>query len=421
MSAALQQKPDVKIKMTVVAGPHVGQVFQLNKSGFTIGRGPENDLVLMNDPMVSRMHVRIEIVDRDLEINNLSQKNAVLVDGQTVQKWKIVNNSNFIIGDTEFKVEYDLGQAVASIPTQKPAPVLPLKPKAPPAQSKLDKLKPKMKGAASAKKAPRPAQPMALQNGAIQNGVPRNGVPANRGVSTGGPSVPAQMRTPLTAAPMGMAVGTPRPQVFQQQPTAGFGARPVSEAAQDSLISNPRFKFYMAALIIFVGAYFYLFSGDDKKKAVQKQIDSTLNYTDAVQMKLNSQTEKDRVATLDGKRRDRNSIQSQRIEENLMKGMRDFNMGNYARAQEFFQLVLNLDPDHQLAKRHIYLSRVRFDEIVQEKLMLGESYFKKHNFKMCESMYRQVVVMLQGKNNDQKLLLAEKKAKECQLADEGIR
>ncbi|AGH94753.1 FHA domain-containing protein [Pseudobdellovibrio exovorus] len=401
MSAALQQKPDIKIKMTVVAGPHVGQVFQLNKSGFTIGRGPENDLVLMNDPMVSRTHVRIEIVDRDLEIHNLSQKNAVLVDGQTVQKWKIVNNSNFIIGDTEFKVEYDLGQAVVSIPTPKPAAVLPLKPKAPSPQAKP---KPKMKSAAPAKKVPRPAPPMALQNGVA----PRAGVPT-------------QMKTPLMASPVGvgMAVGTPRPQVFQQS-AAGLGARPVSEAAQDSLISNPRFKFYMAALIVFIGAYFYLFSGDDKKKAVQQQINSTLNYSDAVQMSLNSQTEKDRTATLDGKKRDRNSIQSQRIAENLMKGMRDFNMGNYARAQEFFQLVLNLDPDNQLAKRHIYLSRVRFDEIVQEKLMLGESYFKKHNFKMCESMYRQVVVMLQGKNNDQKLLLAEKKAKECQLADEGV-
>lgn len=399
MSAALQQKPEIKIKLTVVAGPHVGQVFQLNKSGFTIGRGPENDLVLMNDPMVSRTHARIEIVDRDLEVNNLSQKNTVLVDGQSVQKWKIVNNTTFTVGDTEFKVEYDLGQAVASMPAQKPpAAVLPLKPKAPLTQ----KPKPKMRPPALKKTASRPAQPLAARAGAPMN---RMQVPQQQAAGQ------MQMRAPAAA-------GMPRPNPYAQMSSAGMGARPVSDAGGNSLISNPRFKFYMIILIAAAGAYFYLFSGPEKKK---EEIKSTLRYEDTVDITMNSQAEKDRIASRESKRRDRNSIQAQRVEENLMKGMRDYQMGNYARAQEFFQLVLNLDPDHPLAKRHIYLSRVRFDEIVQEKLMLGESYFKKHNFKMCESLYRQVVVMLQGKNNDQKLLLAEKKAKECQLADEGIR
>jgi hypothetical protein len=90
MSAALQQKPDVKIKMTVVKGPHSGQVFQLTKSSFTLGRGPENDIVLMNDPQISRTHARVYVIDRDLEIANLSQKNTIIVDGVSVQQWNLM-------------------------------------------------------------------------------------------------------------------------------------------------------------------------------------------------------------------------------------------------------------------------------------------------------------------------------------------
>ena len=146
MSAAVQQKPEIKIKLSVVKGPHSGQVYQLNKPSFTIGRGPENDLVLMNDPQISRSHAKIMIIDRDLEVVNLSSKNAIFVDGEGVQRWKIVNNSNFTVGDSEFNVEYDLGhQAVVSIPTSNVAAVLHLKPKirvVPPKKEVVAKPKP---------------------------------------------------------------------------------------------------------------------------------------------------------------------------------------------------------------------------------------------------------------------------------------
>ena len=45
--------------------------------------------------------------------------------------------------------------------------------------------------------------------------------------------------------------------------------------------------------------------------------------------------------------------------------------------------------------------------------MLGDSYYKKHNFKMCASMYTQVLNMLDGKTTDPKFLLSEKKVREC--------
>ncbi|MEQ1723775.1 MAG: FHA domain-containing protein, partial [Pseudobdellovibrio sp.] len=230
MSAALQQKPEIKIKMTVVKGPHSGQVFQLSKTSFTIGRGPENDVVLMNDPQISRTHARVSVVDRDLEVANLSQKNAIVVDGESVQKWKIVNNSNFLVGDSEFNVEYDLGQAVVSIPTKKAA-VLPIKPK-------LTAVPPK--NAVVAKPAPQA----------------RAGVPANRG---GAPVLRPQQN--LGARPQPNQVGMPR----QAQPMQNFNpnqpgqSRPqtaTQSAVQNgSLMANPKFKFYLILLIVAGGAY----------------------------------------------------------------------------------------------------------------------------------------------------------------------
>jgi hypothetical protein len=394
MSAALQQKPDVKIKMTVVKGPHSGQVFQLTKSSFTLGRGPENDIVLMNDPQISRTHARVYVIDRDLEIANLSQKNTIIVDGVSVQQWKIVNNSNFLVGDSEFNVEYDLGQAVVSIPTKKAA-VLPIKPK-------LTAVSPK--NAVVAKPTPQT----------------RAGAPVNRG---GAPVLRPQQN--LGTRPEPNQVGMPH----QAQSLQNFNmsqpglsrsqAAAHSEVQNGSLMANPKFKFYLILLIVVGGTYFYLTSGNKNTKA--KKITSTLIYGDEMTSSLNTKSQADRTKELEDKKKLKDSPQKLRIEENFVRGMRDFQLGNYSRAQEFFQLVLNLDSDHALSKRYLYLSKVRFDEVVQEKLMLGESYFKKHNFRMCESLYRQVMDMLNGKSSDQKYQLAEKKAKECELASEGIR
>lgn len=398
MSAALQQKPEIKIKLSVVKGPHAGQVYQMDRAEITIGRGPENDIVLMNDPQVSRVHAKISILGSDLEVINLSQKNAILVQGQEVQKWKIVNQSSFAIGDSEFQVEYDLGQLVVSVPQKKPATVVPIKAKAPqsnPAQQPIQRRP--------------PLQPLPQKPGLPAN---RAGVPAQR------PGAPPPMRPGQKMMPPGMRRNGPPPANFRPQQAAG----PHLAAANSggSLLANPKFKFYLIGAILVGALYMYLDTPD--KIDQNKKIASTLKYEDEVAIKLGSKDEAEAEQRRAEMVKDlERSPQKARIDENFVRGMRDFQLGNFNRAQEFFQLILNLDPDHQLAKRYLYLCKVRFDEIVQEKLMLGEKYFKKHNFKMCTSLYGQVMDMLAGKSNDQKYLLAEKKAKQCELASQGIR
>lgn len=377
MSAALKQNFQIQLKLTVVKGPHAGQVFSLNQEALTIGRGPENDIVLINDPQISRSHAQIVLNEREFEIVKLSQKNAILVNGESIDRWTLLNQSTFVIGDSEIKFEYDLGQVVVSLqpkPVHKPT-IVPVHATPKAAVSRTD---------------------------ATVVAKPQNAAPAVRLASVQKP-LPPQMKTGVVS-----------------RPTNAFQAAPAVAPVQSaSLLDHPKFKFYALVAILAVGFAIFMLGPTAKKNSTK--LKPTLKYEDEVEIKLNSSTEKELTEKRIEKKQDRNSPQALRAQENFIKGMRDFSLGNYARAQDFFQVVLNLQPDHALARRHLYLSKIRFDEIVQDKLMLGESYNNKHNFSMCSSMYKQVMDMLDDRQADPKWKLAKAKKDECDLAQEGIR
>jgi pSer/pThr/pTyr-binding forkhead associated (FHA) protein len=62
MSEAMKLKPQIEIKLVIQKGPHAGQRFSFSKSEVTIGRSPENDIVLLNDPLISRQHAKVIVV-----------------------------------------------------------------------------------------------------------------------------------------------------------------------------------------------------------------------------------------------------------------------------------------------------------------------------------------------------------------------
>ena len=376
MSAALKAAVQFKVQMTVVRGPHVGQVFNFDQPVLTLGRGPENDVVLVNDPQVSRAHARIELINNEFELTNISGKNILLVHGELVTKSILINDSVFQIGDSEFKFQFDLGQSVVSVPT-KPALVTPLA---------VAKPKPTVQPLVAAEKAEighleEKKGPVALKNTHAPAAPPKTSGGPITGFSASGQSQPH----------------------FQ---------RNVSPAGH-----NNRLRFYLIVAAVLIGAGYFLLSSNKSKSAKAKPI---LKYADEIAVQLNSKPEAELRKKRDEEKKAKESPMVLRAEENLIKGMRDFQLGNYTRAQDFFQVVLNLNPTHVLAKRYLQLSRYRFEEIVEAKLKLGESYYQKHNFGMCVSMFQQVINMLQGKNNDQKFQLAQRMVEKCQLASEGI-
>lgn len=381
MSAALKQASQMKIQMSVVSGPHAGQTFTFSKPTLTIGRGPENDVVLVNDPLVSRMHARLEFNNNgEFDLINLSQKNGIMIQGDYVDKWRLINDSTFQIGDSEFKFQFDLGHAVVSV--------------SPPVRSSANLSVAKVaegsyKPPVSVKK-PQPTQAVAPRQAAMQQ--------QPQGM---------QLHSMQNQQPIKTAPGFAQPGYAQ--------ARAVDEQAA----KNKKIRFYAIVAIIGLGfAYFIL---NPKVAQKPKRPKAVLKYEDEIQFSQNSKAEKELQSKREEDKKAKFSPTNLRAEENFIKGMRDFQLGNYARAQEFFQVVLNLIPDHALARRHLYLAKIRFDELVQAKLVLGESNYQKHNFDMCQSMYQQVMDMLQNKSSDQKYQLAQKMFEKCQLGSEGIR
>ncbi|QYJ05594.1 FHA domain-containing protein [Nocardioides panacisoli] len=79
-------------------GPLRGQEFPLSTGHATIGRLPGNDIVL-DDPMVSKTHARIE-VSSSVELVDLNSANGVLVDGAPVQRVRVAPGKSFVIGGT---------------------------------------------------------------------------------------------------------------------------------------------------------------------------------------------------------------------------------------------------------------------------------------------------------------------------------
>ena len=77
-------------------GPLRGQEFPISMGHASIGRNASNDIVLA-DPMVSKRHARIE-VGGYVELVDLNSANGVLVDGEPVQRVRLVPGKPFVIG-----------------------------------------------------------------------------------------------------------------------------------------------------------------------------------------------------------------------------------------------------------------------------------------------------------------------------------
>lgn len=397
MSEALKMKPQIEIKLAIQKGPHAGQRFSFSKKEITMGRAPENDIVLLNDPLISRQHAKVIVVGNDVEIINLSEKNSIIVQGENVQRWKLVNSGTFMIGDTEFQIHFDLGQSVVPVKPQTHMQVVQF----PSNGNGRD-----IVGAVPAVQTSQKSPPPQTQNKKVATNKPQQQALQSQQKQL----QQAQLQQKAMQQQMMLQRQQQQQQNMQFQSTA---------TTMPTKASASKMRIYLIiAIAIGVGYYFF---GMDQKKVVKASNQKTiLNYTDDLKSKLNSKAEKENQKKLEKLYEMKNSPTTLRAQENFLKGMRDFQLGNYARAQEFFQVVLNLQPGHELAKRHLYLSIVRFDEVLKAKLMLGESYYQKHNFKMCQSMYEQVLNMLQGKSSDQNYQIASAMVDKCRLASEGV-
>lgn len=100
-NAALSMIPASATKWTVVSGPMKGTVRLMNAPVFTVGRSPECELVLVNDPKISRRHAQIESNGYGCDVVSLNERNPVLVNGRPRERATLEDGDVVSFGDTE--------------------------------------------------------------------------------------------------------------------------------------------------------------------------------------------------------------------------------------------------------------------------------------------------------------------------------
>lgn len=382
MSAAPQVKDTLKFDIEVVKGPHLGLKMTFSKASVSIGRGPENDIVLSSDPRVSRQHAEIkQRGPSEFVIINLSSKNFILVNGQNVQSEILNNESVILIGDTEIRVHMEIPTpAVTSVPLQTTPSMPSMTPNGLPGI-----------GASVPVSTPRPApaQPPAYQQPRPMPAMPQPSMPPAQPMNYGGYQPP------------------PGPVPGMEQPVRG-------PSSGGGLLQNPKARFYGIVAILGVVAYLVLSPSSPKNKK-----DPNAIRTSVISMQDVADAEKRSQELLTIKKEKYDSVQYRRAQENFIKGFRDFQQGQYARAREAFQVVLNLDPDNELAKRYYHLSKIKFDELVKFNMIQGNRYREKKNWRMCQSNYSNVMTMLQNRKDDPSFKEAKQFYEECTLNLEG--
>ena len=94
-----------------------------------------------------------------------------------------------------------------------------------------------------------------------------------------------------------------------------------------------------------------------------------------------------------------NVISYQQAQETYIKAFRDYRKGQYERALEQFQACLSLAPQHALCNRYLRLSQRKFNELIQQQMILGRKYRDQNQFKACLASYRNVMVMIKDSQN----------------------
>jgi S-DNA-T family DNA segregation ATPase FtsK/SpoIIIE len=89
--------------LRVDEGPDAGRDFELRAGSVVIGRGAESDIRL-NDPLVSKRHVRVEVT-HTVDLVDLNSANGIVVDGGEVTRVSLASGQSVLLGATVLRAE----------------------------------------------------------------------------------------------------------------------------------------------------------------------------------------------------------------------------------------------------------------------------------------------------------------------------
>lgn len=110
----------LSVELHVIGGKHSGQVIKLNHKKFLIGR--EQDCHLRpNSELVSRHHCIFTVDDFSVRLRDLGSTNGTMVNGDRLRKEVVLQpNDLVLVGNLEFKILINDGQAPPAAPESKP-------------------------------------------------------------------------------------------------------------------------------------------------------------------------------------------------------------------------------------------------------------------------------------------------------------
>lgn len=88
-----------KSKLFILSGTLLGQEFIVDKDTYTIGSGPNNDLVI-SDATVSKQHCELQFTNEGYVIRDLGSTNGTIVQGMMVGEAVMNQSTEFQLGET---------------------------------------------------------------------------------------------------------------------------------------------------------------------------------------------------------------------------------------------------------------------------------------------------------------------------------
>lgn len=362
----------LKFTVEVMKGPHAGLKQEFTRTSITVGRGPENDVVLANDPRVSRQHIEIKQSMGQFYLVNMSQKNFVMLNGNNASSEKIDSKSVIQIGESELRFSVSGGTDLLE-----------------------------------------PASPLGGPKGVVTS-MP---VPAVPRVPSPPPGMPPAMPPAMPGArPPGYPMPPPGYNPYAHHPQYAPGmtpqAPPQSVTKMQDFVGSPRGKLLIGLIV--VGVLFLVLQSGNKKP---KMVDRPFRTTEELEV---TQKQSEEALKAFQERKDKmNQATFQKAYENFLRGYRDYRLGQYLRAKEAFQVVINLDPENDLAKRYKQLAEIKHDEIIKMHLLQGYKYLEKQNYRMCRASFRMVMTMLGSEVSRPEYREAKLKFQECEAGLDG--
>ncbi|MEC7947913.1 MAG: FHA domain-containing protein [Myxococcota bacterium] len=112
--------------LVVTGGPLSGQFFPITAEGLMLGRDPDCDIAMPEDPNVSREHARVFLHNSAVWAQDAGSRNGVVVNGKRLVRPKQVGpGDKLTVGDHAFTVELRRPDGDDEVSNITVAPVVP--------------------------------------------------------------------------------------------------------------------------------------------------------------------------------------------------------------------------------------------------------------------------------------------------------